>query len=339
MCRGATSRRRGGPIFPGVWSEPLHHGPKVSKPPAGEGVDALIARIAAPQHGVVTHAQLIAAGLGEKAIRYRVRIGRLHRLHRGVYAVGHCPPSPHARAMAAVLACGPGAALSHRSAAALWNMRRPWRGPVEVSGPGRHRHAGIRHYRCKLLDADRDQNYGIPVTTPARTIVDFADVEPSDRALTRALNEARLNKHLTLPALTAQLARSNGRRGAHRLRQHTEYAGAPTRSEFEDAARAFVEQYDLGHPETNQVIEGYEVDLVWRDAKLIVELDSRTHHDTAIAFEQDRERDATLLAAGYVTVRVTWRRLIDAPAREAERLRALIQARTDQFGAASASGP
>ncbi len=120
---------------------------------------------------------------------------------------------------------------------------------------------------------------------------------------------------------------SNGRRGAQRLRRHTDEAGAPTRSEFEDAAAAFVEHHDLGNPETNATVAGYEVDLVWRDAKLIVELDSRSYHDTPQAFEEDRERDAAVLAAGYVTVRITWERLTKTPRREAERLRQILAAR------------
>jgi predicted transcriptional regulator of viral defense system len=144
--------------------------------------------LAARQHGVVTVAQLVALGFGAGAIKYRGRVGRLHLLHRGVYAVGHRPPSPLATAMAAVLACGPDAALSHRSAAALWRIVPRWPTPPEVTTPTKHRHPGIRIHRS--TQADTTTHYGIPVTTPLRTLVDLADVLNPNQ-LTRALNEAQ----------------------------------------------------------------------------------------------------------------------------------------------------
>src|SRR4051794_5641768 len=138
------------------------------------GSDAALARLAAPQHGVVSHSQLLSVGLNADAIAYRVKIGRLHRLHRGVYAVGHRPPSPHARAMAAVLACGRGAVLSHRSAAALWRITPPWQGAVDVTARGKHAHAGIKAHRSATLKPqDTTLHYGIPVTTPRRTLEDL----------------------------------------------------------------------------------------------------------------------------------------------------------------------
>ena len=163
--------------------------------------------MAARQHGVVTQSQLIAAGLDRNAIGYRLRVGRLHLLHRGVYAVGHRPPSPLATAMAAVLACGPDAALSHRSAAALWRIVPRWPSPPEVTTPTKHRRPGIQVHRSP--HADTTTHYGIRVTTPARTLVDLADVL-TPHQLTRALNEAQVQRLVTANELTTLLTRYPG---------------------------------------------------------------------------------------------------------------------------------
>jgi hypothetical protein len=167
-----------------MWSiDPNNWGQSTTAP------DAALARLAAPQHGVVTRAQLLTAGVDAKAIGYRLKVGRLHELHRGDYAVGHRPPSAQTRAMAAVLACGPGAALSHRSAAALWAITPPWRGPEDVTAPGRRRHPGIHSHRSRTLTpADITRHYGIPVTTAARTLQDLARVLPRP-SLTRAVTK------------------------------------------------------------------------------------------------------------------------------------------------------
>ena len=190
---------------------------------------------------MVTRPQLLRAGFADTAIFYRVEAGRLIRLHRGVYAVGHRPPSRHARAMAAVLACGPGAVLSHRSAAALWELGR-WPRAVEVTTPSGHRHEGVLVHRSRTLTrADVTRHYGIPVTTPARTLDDLARVL-SPTALTRAVNEARIRHFITRDAAEP----------------------GPTRSVFEDAFLAFVDRHGLPRPEVNQHVAGYEVDMLWR---------------------------------------------------------------------------
>ncbi|MCW3067102.1 MAG: hypothetical protein JWN32_4274 [Solirubrobacterales bacterium] len=196
--------------------------------------------------------------------------------------------------------------------------------PVEVSAAGRHRHDGVRAHRTRTL-AHRDvtRHYGIPVTTPARTLLDLADVL-DDAALARAVNDARLEAQLKLDHLAAQLTRSPGRRATRRLRPFVENADAPTRSTFEDAFLAFTERYGIPRPEVNQQVDGYEVDMLWREQHLVVELDSRTYHDTPGAFEDDRRRDADLLAAGFPVMRLTWRRFLSRPAGEAARLQALL---------------
>jgi len=300
----------------GVWSVDGNSYPQVATPLA---VDHEIARIAAEQHGIVTRAQLFAAGVAADEIAYRRRVGRLHLLYRGVYAVGHRPPSPHARATAAVLACGPGAVLSHRSAAALWGFGR-WRGPIDVTATGNHTRSNVRVHRSKTLrPEDVTHHFGIPVTTPARTLLDLADVL-ADASLTRAVNEARLQRLLTLHDLAALLDSFPGR-ATKRLKPHVEDASRPTRSAFEDAFLTFVERHHLPRPEVNQRVAGYEVDMLWREQRVIVELDGWDYHDGRTAFERDREKDAALLSAGFPVVRITWGRLTE---REATRLRRLL---------------
>jgi very-short-patch-repair endonuclease len=288
-------------------------------------VDAEIAYRARLQHGVVTSVQLMAAGLSRRAISHRVSAGRLHRIHRGVFAVGHLPTSPHARAIAAVMACGKGAALSHRSAAALWDMTPDRRGPIDVTARAGRKHHGIRVHRSKLDDRDVTTHFGIPITSPARTLLDLADML-DDTALARAVNEARLKRRLGLDALEDLLARSPGR-ATTRLRPFIHRRTAPTRSAFEDAFLELIDRYKLPRPEVNQRIAGHEVDAVWREQRLIVELDSREYHDDDQSFETDRDRDADLLAAGFPVVRVTWARLEWTPAREARRLNRLLDGR------------
>jgi hypothetical protein len=279
----------------GVCSFVPNRSGKSSTPP-----DAALARLVAPRHGVVTRTQLLDAGFNAKAIAYRLKIDRLQRLHHGVYAVGHRPPSPHARAMAAVLACGPGAVLSHRSAATLWDIVPPWRGPVEVTVGTDQRRAGIHTHRSTTLTRqDITRHYGILVTTPARTLHDLARVLPS-HALTRAVNEARVRN----------------------LISNRHYETGPTRSQLEDEFLRFIEKYDLPRPEVNQIVAGKEVDMLYRAECLIVELDSRTFH--LHRFEEDRERDAHFLSEGFDTLRITSRRLNRAPRREAARLRRLL---------------
>jgi very-short-patch-repair endonuclease len=240
-----------------------------------------------------------------------------------VYAVGYVSSSPLTRAMAAVLASGRGAVLSHRSAAALWDIDPRWGDVVDVTSPGGRQHRGVVVHRSRTLTAlDVTKHAGVPVTTVARTLIDLADVL-DDLALARAVNEARL-RGLRLEKLGVLLARSPGRRAAARLRDLVGHADTPTRSVLEDRFVAFVERYELPRPEINQRIAGYEVDMLWRPQRLVAELDGRRFHESPRSFERDREKDACLVASGYRVVRITWRRLADQPAREAQRLRKLL---------------
>ena len=275
---------------------------------------------------MVTRDQLLELGVTAKAINYRLRVGRLIPLHRGVYAVGHRPPSMLARAMAAVLACGPSAVLSHLAAGALWELGPRWPPAMDVTVTSNRRPKGIRLHRSPTLsDQDVTKHFGIPVTSPARTVLDLA-VLLDDASLARAVNEGRLKGWLRLDDLAATLDRSPGR-ATVRVRPFVQHADGPTRSTFENAFLAFTERYGLPRPEVNQRVAGYEVDMLWRDQRLIVELDSRTYHDGDWSFERDRDRDADLVAAGFRVVRVTWHRLTNEPEREARRLAALMAGR------------
>ena len=254
---------------------------------------------------MLTRPQLLNAGVSVNRIDREVKAGRLIRLHQGVYALGHLPPSPHARSMAAVLACGPHAVLSHRSAAALYGLIR-YDGPVHVTAPAKHRRRGIVLHRDKLTHADITRHYAIPVTTPARTLTDLArSLDPA--TLTRAVNDARLRRLMSLDDLPPKLRRGQ--------------PANPTRSAFEDAFRTFCDRHELPQPEINVVVAGYEVDALWRAQRLIAELDGEDYHQD---FETDRAKDADLLEARYRVVRVTWDRLTRKPAREADRFRHLL---------------
>jgi very-short-patch-repair endonuclease len=254
----------------------------------------------------------MVAGVNKGEIEARLRTGRLHLLHRGVYAVGHKAVGEKGRAMAAVLACGPGAVLSHQSAGALWEIRPPWRGPVHVTAARSKRRRGIVVHRARSLNGDQiTRHHGIPVTSPARTLVDLADVLPQ-RTLERALAEAQVRKLIPRGSIPT----APGRRTVAR-------DTAPTRSELEIRFRAFLRTEDLPEPLVNEHVLGYEVDFHWPEARLVVELDGYAFHGTRQAFEEDRARDAELQAAGWRVIRVTDRAL-GRPGRVAAQMRRLL---------------
>jgi hypothetical protein len=305
------------------------YGEKSTGPDAAARVEIAIARLAARQHGMVTRVQLLGLGLSGKAIDYRVRTGRLWRVHHGVYCVGRPAVTPHERAMAAVLACGLRAALSHVPGGALWEIGLRWPAVMEVTAPSKRSRPGIRvHESATLTRRDITRHYGIPVTTLARTLLDLAEVLDTP-SLTRAVNEARLRRKSTLTDLAELLDRSPGR-ATKRLRPFIQNPTGPTRSEFEDAFLAFVHRHGLPMPEMNQIVAGYEVDVLYRKQRLVVELDGREFHENA--FEADRERDAAVLNAGLSVLRLTWRRLTRQEQAEADRLHSLLDQRSSTAG-------
>ena len=285
-----------------------------------------LAVLAGRQRGVIAQYQLRELGFTRSGIQRRLAAGRLHRIHQGVYAVGHTVLSTQGRLMAAVLACCPGAVLSHRHAAALWGLHRTSRAVIDVSTTRRLRgRPGIEVHHVRRLDpSDRTVRDGIPVTSVARTLLDFAEVA-EQRQVERAIDEAERLRLFDLSAINALIARSTGRRGLKPLQAVLANASEPpaTRSELEHRFAAFCRDAGLPQPAFNIMVAGYEVDAVWEDRKLVVELDSWSFHGGRQAFEADRERDTALQLARYRVVRVTWRKLTRQPDQLANDLRAL----------------
>jgi Transcriptional regulator, AbiEi antitoxin/Protein of unknown function (DUF559) len=290
-------------------------------------VDRAIAAIAAKQHGNITRRQLHGTGLDDGGIAWRIRIGRLHRVFRGVYSVGTPAITPHQRAAAAVLACGPGAALSHGSAMTLWGYWRQWDKPLEVTVVGDRRVKGIRVHRSTTLRRrDVTTQLGIRVTTPARTLLDMSP-RLNNRALKRAVSNAVNSLWLTEDQLVETLARHPTAPGTKRIAKLTGLPGTPTRSGWEDDFPTLCAKYGLPAPVMGQPFHGYILDALFPAEKVIVELDSWHYHKGKIAFETDRERDAVTLGHGYVTVRITEERLDERAEQEAERLHLILASR------------
>ncbi len=286
-----------------------------------------ILALAIRQHGNVTRRQLLSLGLGAEAIKHRVRAGFLHPVHAGVYAVGRPPVTALETAAAAVLACGAGAALSHRSALALWGFTDRWPTSFDVAVPGDCRRSRITIHRQRGLQPwDVRVHVGIRVTSPAWTLVDCAP-RLSDRRLARVVNDALRSKHLKRWQLAEVAARRRTRPGVQRLRPFIDATDGPTRSEFEDAFSEFCRRFKLPRPQLNTIVAGREVDAYFEAEKLIVELDGWKYHSSRDSFESDRDHDATALAHGIGTVRITWKRMLGQPELEAQRLLRILARR------------
>jgi len=308
--------------------------PKPHTQPAGRARQRHLERerqvlaLADRQHGVVARRQLEEVGFGAEAIKSRLRGGRLHAVHRGVYAVGHSRLTLRGNWLAALLACGDGALLSHHSAAALWGLMRPRWSPVDVTGPhGRTGRHGVRLHRSPVGEDERAVEARIPVTSPARTLLDLAEVVDEGR-LRRAFEEADRLKLLHMPDLERVCARARRRRGLPALRRLIADAVEPTytRSPLENRFADFCREHlsDLPEPLTNVTVLEKEVDAYWPHRRLAVEMDSWEFHGHRAAFERDRSRDSALQAAGYRVVRLTHRRLKADPATVAAELRQLL---------------
>jgi very-short-patch-repair endonuclease len=281
------------------------------------GPDAAIVRLAANQHGVVSLAQLERVGINRQGRTTRLQSGRLHRIHRRVFAVGHPGLSKEGWWTAAVLACGPGAVLSHTSAAAPWGIHPTARGalrsagepssvPVHVTVPrnGRSR-AGIKVHRSRILfPSDVTRRAAIPVTTSSRTLVDLRRIL-SQSQFAAALRRA---EYLGLPI-------------DHKL------APDGTRSELEFRFLRLCRRHRLPKSEVNATVDSFIADFFWPRQRLIVELDGYRAHAGRAAFEADRARDVRLKALGYDVVRLTWRHLTVEPADTAAALRRLLRTR------------
>jgi very-short-patch-repair endonuclease len=266
-------------------------------------------------------------GLEPGAIDRRVQAQRLHVIHRGVYAVGHTRLCREGRWLAAVLACGEGAVLSHRSAAALWGIR-PYRGRIEVIAEHAHRRQGSPFVarRSSLEPGERTEHGNVPCTTVERTLIDLATVVKPHQ-IDRALREAEFLRIVDFDELRRMLDDCPRKRGTANLRKAVNRADeslAHTRSDLEDRFRALVLDANLPTPQYNATLELSELtiqaDVVWRDHKVIVELDGYGAHITRDQFRADRARDRAAQLEGWRVLRYTWADIDRRAARQLERL-------------------
>lgn len=251
-----------------------------------------IAHLAERQYGYVHRSQLLALGLGPREISRWCERGLLIRVHWGVYAVGHRRIDAVALAAAALLACGPEAVISHETAAALWGIRRRWPRVPELSSKHRHRREGIRHHRATTLRANEIRTHrGLRVTSPERTL---RDIRPrlTARQFTRAVNDARLARLLTL----------------ERAAELTGATRRATRSGFEDDVLAAILARGLPEPEVNVPVEGFEVDLYFREHGIVVEIDDYRYHADPATFERERRESEALAAARLALIRISGER-------------------------------
>lgn len=315
--------------------------PQVGKPdpltggrthPLGSRADSEIVALASGQHGVVTRRQIVGLGVTSKQVDHRVESGLLVPLHRGVYAVGHRALRREGWWLAAVLACGPGAVLAGRSAAALWGLRRRSAPRSEVIAPGPRAVEGVLARRCRLHPGECTSHEAVPVTSPMRTLLDLAAI--LDRtALAKAVNEAEVLRLFDGRELDLLLRRHPTVRGRGRLREvlaDLDDGARVTESALERRFLPFLDVHGLPRPLVNATIPlpGFapRVDCQWPVARLVVELDGRATHHTRAQFEADRTRDRRLTAAGWRVVRITWRELDVRPGEVARHLRALLGA-------------
>lgn len=281
-----------------------------------------IAAVAECQHGVITRSQLRDIGLSDDAIDRRIAAGRIHAVHRGVYAVGHRVLTHGGRLRAALFACGPGAMLSHRSAAEVWGLLSGASAVIDVTVPtggGRKQRRGIRIHRARV--PQRTTRSGMEITSVARTLVDVALGE-SVHVLERAVESAEKQRLdvSDLPELVMVP-------GFARVVRALDVGWAPTRSRFEERFLRMCRTQRLPAPAVNATVLGLEVDFMWAEHRVVAEADSWEHHRTRQAFERDRARDELLSANGYHPLRFTWRRLRDDPRGLAGSIRSVLALR------------
>jgi very-short-patch-repair endonuclease len=292
-------------------------------------LDRAVSGLAGRQHGVVARWQLHEVGLSDQMIKTRVAHGGLNRMHRGVYAVGHRTVTVESRWMAAVLAHGPRAVLSHRSAAQLWGLLPRSSIAPEVTAPGAKRtREGIVGHRGSLPPDEIGRVREIPVASVPRTMIDLAATRP-EREVERAWNEMEargLTDSLSVPDLLERHPNRPGSLLLARLADGT--ALGITRSELEEAFLALLDRHGLPRPRLNAhlAVRGrfFEIDCLWEEREVAIELDGRRVHGTARAFGRDRERDRILAAEGWTTSRITWDHIRDTPEEVAHDLRLIL---------------
>lgn len=281
----------------------------------------------------------MALGLSGAQIRYRLAIGRLHQVLPGVYSVGTPVRSHRSRALAVALFAAPAGTLGHHTAAAEHGLLPP-SGPIHLISPRRFApRRGIVFHRCRLEPDERTVRDGVPVTTVARTIVDLAALGDA-RATERAIREARFLRVWDSGAVAAFLDRRPRRRGAALLRRLLAEGVADLgrhRSELEVGFTELCREHGISLPESNARVEvggrTFEVDCVWRDLRVAIELDGRQAHDTPERFESDRVRDLRLQGVGWRVGRITWAQLEQDPSGTAGHVRALLDRRSPERAA------
>ena len=281
---------------------------------AGGSRDELLVRLAAKQHGVIGRGQLLALGFTKDAIRHRLDQGRIFVVQSKIYSLLPSLTTP-GRMMAAVLSCGPGAALSHRAGAAVWDLG-PWpSGVIDVSLTRNCRpRVGVRLHRFEVLEVVTKD--GFSVTSPMRALADLAATEPRPR-VERAYEQAERLGLLDIAVLAAEC---DGRRGSRVLKRLIDEGREAPRSKNE-LERAFLDlcrDHNLPLPSQNVSLHGLEVDNYWPDKKVVVELHGYEWHKTRNAFEQDRRRDAQLARHGIRVLRFSWRQVTRQPELVAE---------------------
>ncbi|MGZ4197836.1 MAG: DUF559 domain-containing protein [Solirubrobacteraceae bacterium] len=300
-----------------------------------------MALLAGEQHGVVARSQLLTIGLTRNKVQNRIDESRLHRVYRGVYAVGHRKLTLKGCWMSAVLACGPDAFLSHRSALALWDLSRRNSGLIDVTVPrrtGKPGPKGVRLHSTVALHPETDIAVidAIPVTSLAWTVIDYAGI--ANRQRVRSVLEAleRRGDYIGRE-LDELLKRTPNRKGAKVLRATIAEMTGPApwlQSELEEFFRELIRGSDLPDYEANAVVEGELVDVLWRKERVIVELDGFAFHKSRGSFEADRRRDAKLQVAGYRVLRITHERLTNEPEAVLAEIRALLSAARASWAAA-----
>lgn len=297
-------------------------------------LEGRIHALAAGQHGVVSRGQLVEVGMSSAAIGRRSRSGRLTTIHRGVYALGPIQPDLMTE-MAAVLAGGPKAVLSHTSALPVWGIRDtrvPGSIHVSVPGSGRGGRSGIRFHRVgELADDERAVIDGIPITSPGRTVVDIASMLGS-REIETIVAAAERQRLIRSDELAALPDRYRGRPGMSALRALIREQADFTRSEAERRCLEMLRTAGLPRPHVNVPVGPYELDLLWPDAGVAIEIDGRAHHSSRPRFDGDRRKDLWLRSRGIEVIRLSWRQITRDPMRtavEVGQVLALARARRD----------
>ena len=277
-----------------------------------EDAKVRVAELAVQQWGIVSHPQLVERGINRTVIRRWVDERRLHRVHPGVFAVGHPALGIEGTLAAALFYAGPGAALSHVTAAWWFGLLEAEPRRLHVTVTGRRRSlASVRMHGRRNLE--RVWHRRLPVTSPAQTLVDIAGVIRMSQ-LRRALAEAEYLRLVTLDEVESVLGR--GRPGSAALRAALEChrpALARTKSLLEEKFLLLCDRYSITPPEVNVSVVGWLVDAVWFDEQVVVELDGHAAHHTHTALERDHRRDLDLRAAGYTVLRYTWTQVTEQP--------------------------